>query len=493
LSGEFLTIGTASEADVLLVDSREETPSIRAGLVARGLTYELVAEPGFTVWVNGEETERMVLASEDIVEIGKGAAALRFRLYPPDSPAYKTVSEAFSDCVECVRTTDRNLLKRTGMLAVSVPKELATQTSIVFRMAVTLSLVGLALSTILLANRSASLERMLSEELDRVAGLSELLEQSAQQSLDLQDVDALREEIRSRLDEASGRIGDLEARTGAVGRIIARASSATVLLQGSYAFRASESGRLLRLLLDAQGEPIRNVAGHPALSLDGDGPVFEVQYTGTGFVVAGGDGLIVTNRHVALPWEFDENARGILGRGFEGVSVRIRGFVPGVPEAVAVSLARASDDGDVALLEAPGLPESVPRLELSSESLTAGAEVVVLGYPLGIRALVARTDPAFLKGLSEDGATDFWEVADRLGRAGRIAPLATRGIVGQVTPTTVVYDAETTSGGSGGPVLDLEGDVIAINAAILPQFGGSNMGVPSQRAVALLAAQLGNR
>ncbi len=64
--------------------------------------------------------------------------------------------------------------------------------------------------------------------------------------------------------------------------------------------------------------------------------------------------------------------------------------------------------------------------------------------------------------------------------------MATRGIVGQVTSTTVVYDAETTSGGSGGPVLDLEGRVVAINAAILPQFGGSNMGVPASEGVALL-------
>ncbi len=81
---------------------------------------------------------------------------------------------------------------------------------------------------------------------------------------------------------------------------------------------------------------------------------------------------------------------------------------------------------------------------------------------------------------------DFWRVARRLADGGHISPLASRGIVGQVTSRAVVYDAETSRGGSGGPVLDLEGRVVAVNAAILPEFGGSNMGVPAAYARRLL-------
>ena len=73
-----------------------------------------------------------------------------------------------------------------------------------------------------------------------------------------------------------------------------------------------------------------------------------------------------------------------------------------------------------------------------------------------------------------------------------MAPLASRGIVGQVTSASVVYDAETTSGGSGGPVLTLEGRVVAINTAILPEFGGSNLGVPAADALILLDRAQGN-
>ena len=101
---------------------------------------------------------------------------------------------------------------------------------------------------------------------------------------------------------------------------------------------------------------------------------------------------------------------------------------------------------------------------------------------------MARTNPEFVEDLLDADITDFWEVAARLSRAGHVTPLATRGIVGQVTTQSVVYDAETTSGGSGGPVLSLDGQVVAVNAAVVPEFGGSNLGVPAARARELLSA-----
>lgn len=51
----------------------------------------------------------------------------------------------------------------------------------------------------------------------------------------------------------------------------------------------------------------------------------------------------------------------------------------------------------------------------------------------------------------------------------------------------MVYDAETTHGGSGGPVLNMQGEVVAVNTAIIPEFGGSNLGVPAEHIRALLA------
>jgi S1-C subfamily serine protease len=57
-----------------------------------------------------------------------------------------------------------------------------------------------------------------------------------------------------------------------------------------------------------------------------------------------------------------------------------------------------------------------------------------------------------------------------------------------VLPDKIVYDAQTTSGGSGGPVFNYAGKVIGINYAVLQGFGGSNFGIPAQFAERLLKA-----
>jgi len=104
------------------------------------------------------------------------------------------------------------------------------------------------------------------------------------------DLDALRGEMEQRLAGATERLERLEARSGAVARVIAAAARSTIFLQGSYGFEDPASGRPLRLLLGPDGHPIRNPRGDPALTPEGNGPELELFYTGTGFV-ATDDGL----------------------------------------------------------------------------------------------------------------------------------------------------------------------------------------------------------
>jgi S1-C subfamily serine protease len=166
------------------------------------------------------------------------------------------------------------------------------------------------------------------------------------------------------------------------------------------------------------------------------------------------------------------------------------GFLPGLAEPFDVRLVIASDDADLAVLSCTQVTDRVAPLEMGRPAPVAGDEIIVLGYPTGIRALLARADAKFVDELAAGSQMDFWTVARRLAAAGHIAPLASRGIVAQVTSGVVVYDAETTRGGSGGPVLDFDGRVVAVTSAIVPEFGGSNLGVPSTRVLPLLGAAL---
>jgi S1-C subfamily serine protease len=58
--------------------------------------------------------------------------------------------------------------------------------------------------------------------------------------------------------------------------------------------------------------------------------------------------------------------------------------------------------------------------------------------------------------------------------------------LGVVGADRLVYDAQTTSGGSGGPVFNASGKVIGVNFAILSGFAGSNFAVPIAHAAKMI-------
>jgi S1-C subfamily serine protease len=480
LSGDQLRVGAEPDADVI-VDRGDlramagDPVDPLATLERQGEAYELKARPEAGVFVNGKKVEYVVLDSGDLVQIGPDGPALRFRVYEPGAAPKKSVRQAMDDCVDTARYATKNPLRRALIFLAEVPWALVTQTTRIFRAGVVVALAVLVGAVGILVHQNRKLEARLAAE---SAQVDDLFARAEQQTFTAEDFLAARSDLEER-------VHALEERQAARMRVIAAAAPSVVFLQGAYGFVDPGDARPLRMRDPTRADLPLAIPGVPFFTFEGDGEELEVLYTGTAFLVGGG-GKLLTNRHIAEPWEFDPEARAIVESGIGPVMRRFIGYLPGVEMPFEVELVRSDDTHDVALLRCAALPESVAPLPLAEAKPRAGDEVIVLGYPAGIGALVARADPAFVEQLQEDESIDFWEVARRLSTGGHVAPLATVGVVGQVTDFTVVYDAETTHGGSGGPVLDLEGRVVAVNAAILPQFGGSNLGVPATEALRLL-------
>jgi len=103
-----------------------------------------------------------------------------------------------------------------------------------------------------------------------------------------------------------------------------------------------------------------------------------------------------------------------------------------------------------------------------------------------VDAILARLGADTLESIASASKGDPEKVMDELARRGLIRPLATQGHIGDILPDKIVYDAQTSSGGSGGPLFNSEGKVIGINFAMVREFSGSNFAIPVRYGKSLL-------
>ncbi|HSD51917.1 MAG TPA: trypsin-like peptidase domain-containing protein, partial [Candidatus Methylomirabilis sp.] len=145
-------------------------------------------------------------------------------------------------------------------------------------------------------------------------------------------------------------------------------------------------------------------------------------------------------------------------------------------------------DADVALLQAPLGRRRVPVLQLDHAGRDAGPgrPVILLGYPAGMEALLAKAEGEAVKELMSGEIPDVYRLADSMAARGMIRPFSTQGHLSDVQPHQLTFDAQTAIGGSGGPLLSKRGRVIGINYAILERFSGANFGIPIRFGLALL-------
>jgi len=295
--------------------------------------------------------------------------------------------------------------------------------------------------------------------------------------------------LQKQLQETNLRLKRLETEGQAAQSIIPLDVQSVCLLHVAVAFNDQQSGRRLRYGgLNEDGEPIQDSEGNPVLTLEGTGPEVKMDVFGTGFV-AGPNGRVITNRHVAEPWWKNDEIAQITGQGLQPQISAIRAYFPGDPRAFHAEIQDISDVTDLASVrvDLQDLKRPVLALDAGKDSALSGQPVILMGYATGLAAILARTDEESAQEIIKKSGSDVSQVLNELAKRNLIHPLITQGHIGDILPDKIVFDAQTTSGGSGGPLFNRDGKVIGVTVAILKGFGGSNFGIPIRFSQPLLS------
>jgi S1-C subfamily serine protease len=294
--------------------------------------------------------------------------------------------------------------------------------------------------------------------------------------------------LHNQLTTVESRLQKLETEGKFAETIIQAYEPSVCLIHVVLAFREHATGLRLRYAgVTSSGEPSTDEHNNPLVSLTGNGPEVHVDVFGTGFL-ASDTGRILTNHHVAEPWWQNDDLKEMLDQGVEPVIAEMTAYFPGVPHGITVNTEKISSAADVAVVKGNVSELGIKQIALADgrRSAISGGPVVLLGYPTALDAILARAGAETLQSIATASKGDPKQVMEQLARRRLIRPVTTQGHIGDVLPDKIVYDAQTTSGGSGGPLFNNEGKVIGINFAMVREFGGSNFAIPVSYGKSLL-------
>jgi len=149
------------------------------------------------------------------------------------------------------------------------------------------------------------------------------------------------------------------------------------------------------------------------------GPLFNAAGRGSGFIIDP-SGIAVTNNHV------------VSGAGL------LKVWVGGSDKELSAKVLGVSECSDLAVIDIEG--DGFPFLQWSGDTIKVGTEIYVAGFPLG--------DPEYTltRGVISKANADGEE---------RWASVA----------SSIEYDAQALPGNSGGPVVNKDGEVVAVHYA----------------------------
>ena len=293
--------------------------------------------------------------------------------------------------------------------------------------------------------------------------------------------------LRKQLDDTNSRLKRMETESQTAEEVIQAYAPSVCLIHVSVGFLDRDSRRPLRYGgITPQGEPLKDSEGDPVYTLEGRAPEVRADFFGTGFIVQ--DGSILTNHHVAQPWWKNEDLSTVVQQGFTPAVAEMTAYFPSASAGVPVSISQISDDADLALLKGDlsSLKRPTLKIDARKEAAVSGQPLISLGYATGLSAILARAGEDAVKEIVNTSGGDPKIIMGELVKRKLIRPLVTQGHIGDVLPDKIVYDAQTTSGGSGGPLINRDGEVIGVTFAVVRDFGGSNFGVPIRFAQPLL-------
>ncbi|OLE53153.1 MAG: hypothetical protein AUG51_14535 [Acidobacteria bacterium 13_1_20CM_3_53_8] len=314
------------------------------------------------------------------------------------------------------------------------------------------------------------------------------------------------EEQRSQLQQLQKQAGDTGAQISALDRknqdILGSLSLApklrtdfgggVCLISGSYIFVETGTGRPLRYpetQTNEEGAVIQSGNEPAQLTPEGHGVVAEFEFVGTGFYV--GDGYVLTNRHVAQPWQVDERAQSLSGSvSGQPRLKKLMAFFPNHQQPIPLKFKQAAqrDDLAVCLLDMPEPPTDISILPLDrdSDAAAVGKAVVMMGYPSGPDRLLALLDDTEARSIQARYGSSLESLLGYLAERNHIQPLTTQGHITDLDVRRIVYDARTAEGGSGAPLFGQSGRVIGVNFAVFTENSASNFAVPIRYAFTLL-------
>lgn len=467
------TVGSGPDADVCIAGCapRHAVLFEREGEV---VLVDSGSPEGTTV--GGRAVDEVVLGPGDVIQLGPAGPRLRVELAASPAAAAVQAEPPLSQTMiaRVMRRTSRPFWVALALLAAAAAVTIAFTQAQARRMEAEVSRLRQEMAQGE-ADRRSLIARVLEERKrsererasleDQLAGYRAREEELARRMADSAagEVQVLRQE----LDSTRKRIATLESEREVGERIIRQYGGGVALIQGSYAF------------FDAQGRPLREGDEAEGHEEGGEPAIRTVEYYGTGFLVDP-SGILLTNRHVAEPWWNDTPAEAMKRRGYEPRFLGFRAFFPGHQGAFDLEVERVSEKADLAVVRVALKGRKVPVLPLARgrNSAVAGQPVVVVGYPTGLEAILAKAETSVVKSILESHGAEPERVTEALSRRGLIRPSTTQGHIGDITRSDIVFDAPSAQGGSGGPVFNKHGEVIAVEYAVLPKFGGNSFGIP---------------